>query len=86
MVLRSCHCLHGPRTMPVAQIDPSLALGFLCATSQDFDELCASCAEIFASVPLPTFHIGDAPPPLHHLSAGDAEASGNEEEEDLVVV
>ena len=81
--LRSCHCLHAPRTIPVSQIDPSLALGFLCTSAQDFDELCASCAEIFRRT-LPAFSIGDAPP--YYRSAGDPEASGNEEEEDLVVV
>ena len=81
--LRSCHCHHPPRSIPVSQIDPSLALGFLCSSAQDFDELCASCAEIFGRT-LPAFSIGDAPP--YYLSAGDAEASGNEEDEDMVVV
>ncbi len=83
--LRSCHCTHVPRTMPVAQIDPSLALGFLCATAAEFDELCTGCADIFART-LPAFSIGDAPPMCDDLSAGDVEAAGNEEEEDLVVV
>jgi len=83
--LRSCHCLNLPRSISVSQIDPSLALGFLCSSSQAFDELCASCAEIFRRT-LPAFSIGDAPP--YYLAAGDAETSGNEEDEDedLVVV
>ena len=33
---------------------------------------------------LPAFSIGDAPP--YYLSAGDTGASGNDEDEDLVVV
>ena len=79
--LRSCHCGVVPRTMPVSQIDPSLALGFLCATEADFDDLCTSCAEIFART-LPAFSIGDAPPTIH---LSEVEGNG-EEEEDLVVV
>jgi len=81
--LRSCHCHQPPRSIPAAQIDPSLALGFLCSSARDFDELCASCAEIFRRT-LPAFTIGDAPP--YYPSAGDAAASANDEDEDLVVV
>ena len=82
--LSSCHRSDTPRTMPVAQIDPSLALGFLCATSADFDDLCASCSAIFGRT-LAAFSIGERPPPFH-LSGGDAEGEGADEDEDLVVV
>ena len=35
-------------TLPLLDIDPSLALGFLCPTAASFDDLCSRCASIFA--------------------------------------
>ena len=73
---RSASCAANPNPNP----NPSPNL---CSSARDFDELCASCAEIFRRT-LPAFTIGDAPP--YYPSAGDAAASANDEDEDLVVV
>ena len=71
--LASCHFAQPPRAMPLREIDPSLALGFLCPTAAAFDDLCARCADAFAGS-LPAFSIATAPPDFSRLSGGEEEA------------
>ena len=78
--LDSCHFARNIRTTPLVDIDPSLALGFLCASAADFDDLCGSCERIFATG-LPLFSVSMSPPPWP-----GSEALGDEGEEDMVLV
>lgn len=59
--LKSCHYLRGVQTMRLVDIDPTLALAFLCETEDVFADLCERCSSVFsASVTL--FSILSAPP------------------------
>lgn len=83
----TCHYARPLASTPLQDIDPSLALGFLCTSAADFDELCTSCEAMFARR-LALFSISMAPPQWRDSGAiadneGEAEA---EAEDDLVVV
>jgi len=71
----SCHFTSGVRSVRLASIDPSLALGFVCGTASQFDAFCGSCASV-ASGTLPVFSIADRPPDLGRLSFSGAEPDG----------
>ena len=82
--LPSCHFAQPPRTMPMREIDPSLALGFLCPTAAAFDDLCARCADAFAGS-LPAFSIATAPPDFSRLSGGEEEGEGGDDDDGVVL-
>ena len=82
--LPSCHFAQPPRTMPMREIDPSLALGFLCPTPAAFDDLCARCADAFAGS-LPAFSIATAPPDFSRLSGGEEEGEGGDDDDGVVL-
>jgi len=44
--LGTCHFRRGVRTMKLAEIDPSLALGFLLSSEDEFGALCDECARL----------------------------------------
>ena len=82
--LPSCHFAQPPRTMPMREIDPSLALGFLCPTAAAFDDLCARCADAFAGS-LPAFSIATAPPDFSRLSGGEEEGESGDDDGGVVL-
>ena len=57
----SCHLSSSTvPSMPLVDLDPSLALGFLCETHQSFESLCAACVELNTACLVP-FTISDSP-------------------------
>lgn len=44
--IASCHCSRHAQSMPLLDIDPSLAFGFLCETAAQFEDLCMRCSHI----------------------------------------
>ena len=69
---RCPHILH----MDIGNLNPSLAMGFLCASEDAFEDLCArieALAERFGAAPLMTVQ--------HGAQAGVAEYTGNDPEE-----
>lgn len=45
-VIPQSYQLEIPQAMPFSDIDPSLALGFLCSSQSDFDSFCAAVATV----------------------------------------
>ena len=67
--------------MQLTDLDPSLAVGLLCQSREDFDALCSSCAAIFARCLAP-FSIDDAPPRIPAELEERASAGSNSAEDD----
>jgi len=65
------------------ELDPSLALGFLCTTRADFERLCADCKQLFETCLAP-FSLDDAPPNFDRMS--DVDEGGGESDEDTVLL
>ncbi|XP_071999293.1 cysteine protease ATG4B isoform X1 [Engystomops pustulosus] len=66
----SFHCQHPPCRMHVSEIDPSIAVGFICNSEEDFDDWCQRIRKL--SLPggsLPMFEVVDQLP--LHLSNPD---------------
>lgn len=79
----SCHfkgC--APPSMPLLDLDPSLALGFLCASASDFDDLCASYTALSTSCLCP-FSIATRPPTFAH-PVGDG--TSDDDDDDAVLL
>jgi len=87
--LASCHFPHIIRTTPLREIDPSLALGFLCKSKAEVDDLCSRCEGAFARG-LPLFSMSAGGPPEWRGSGPDIDddddGEGEGEEEDMVLV
>lgn len=83
--LASCHYT-APTipSMPLLELDPSLALGFLLPTRASFIELCDACAKLFPpGKTLAPFSIAREPPDFVRLSETEP---AEEEEDDLVLL
>jgi len=81
----TCHFTRNIRTTPLLGIDPSLALGFLCTSSSEFDDLWRRCEETFATGLAP-FSMSRSPPTWRASEDEldeDGEGGG---EEDMVVL
>mmetsp|Transcript_18485 Transcript_18485/g.47299 ORF Transcript_18485/g.47299 Transcript_18485/m.47299 type:complete len:172 (-) Transcript_18485:122-637(-) len=91
--IKSCHC-EGLRKMKLTELDPSLALAFLCPRRADFEKwtadaraICAAGQPFLAIQPYPVPDhrcVPDAPPrapPSPTRGAATATAAGEEEEE-----
>ena len=88
--VRSCH--YTAPTVPsirTLELDPSLALGFLCRSHADLDRLCTDCEALFATC-LPPFSLAHAPPNFDLVGEGGAGADegegGGEDDEDMVLL
>ena len=81
--VRSCH--YTAPTVPsirTLELDPSLALGFLCRSHADLDRLCTDCEALFATC-LPPFSLAHAPP---NFDLVGEEEGGGEDDEDMVLL
>ena len=81
--ITSCH-LSSPNvpSMPLLDLDPSLALGFLCESRRSFDALCAACLELSRACLVP-FAISDRPIAIpHDLDERCADDTGEEDEDE----
>ena len=88
--VRSCH--YTAPTVPsirTLELDPSLALGFLCRSHADLERLCTDCEALFATC-LPPFSLAHAPPIFDLVGEGGAGADegegGGEDDEDMVLL
>ena len=88
--VRSCH--YTAPTVPsirTLELDPSLALGFLCRSHADLERLCTDCEALFATCLAP-FSLAHAPPIFDLVGEGGAGADegegGGEDDEDMVLL
>lgn len=84
------HC-KTPLKIPISKIDPSMALGFLCSTRQDFDEFCQLAQQHLAQHSHPLVCIRENKPQerdLDVISFDDLSDDGKypEEDDDIVFV
>ena len=79
----SCHLSSSTvPSMPLVDLDPSLALGFLCETHRSFEALCAACVELSKACLVP-FTISDSPVAIpFDLDEDCCGCSSDEEEAD----
>lgn len=77
---KSFHC-STPRKMKISDVDPSMALGFLCQDRSDFEEFCRH-AQVFSQMENPLMSVQKERPTMNHEAAVDYFDS----EEDLVVI
>ncbi|XP_075386453.1 cysteine protease ATG4B isoform X1 [Tenrec ecaudatus] len=66
----SFHCPHPPCRMGIAELDPSIAVGFFCKTEEDFDDWCQQVKKL-SLLPgaLPMFELVEQQP--SHLACPD---------------
>ena len=88
--VRSCH--YTAPTVPsirTLELDPSLALGFLCRSHADLERLCTDCEALFATCLAP-FSLAHAPPNFDLVgeggAGGDEGEGGGEDDEDMVLL
>lgn len=89
--LASCH-FKAPivPSMPLLQLDPSLALGFLCRSRDDFSSLCSAFEALFATC-LPPFSVARMRPNFDVIDSLSERASGvsdgppNDDEEGVLL-
>ncbi|KAM9085356.1 cysteine protease ATG4B isoform 2-T2 [Megaptera novaeangliae] len=48
----SFHCQHPPSRMSIAELDPSIAVGFFCGTEDDFNDWCQQVRKVGGAPPL----------------------------------
>ena len=74
----SCH-LSSPTipSIPLLDLDPSVALGFLCDSRRTFDEFCSACDQLASSCLLP-FSISETPLPIPCDDFGDEDDEDDE--------
>jgi cysteine protease ATG4 len=89
--LPSCHYARGVRTMRLADIDPSLAFGFLLTSRACLDDFCERSSAAATGGALPVFGIAGARPAYEGRSGRTEREAGEEveeeeEDDDLVVV
>ena len=78
--VRSCHHAADVPTMPMLNIDPSLALGFLCPTAPSFDDLLERCEALFEGA-LPLFSVATTLPDCMREDAAGWDDDDDEGEE-----
>mmetsp|Transcript_19965 Transcript_19965/g.54773 ORF Transcript_19965/g.54773 Transcript_19965/m.54773 type:complete len:521 (-) Transcript_19965:577-2139(-) len=84
--LATCHYARNVRTMRLADIDPSLTLGFLLASAADFEAFCEQSAQLVGD-PLAVFSVAGARPAYEARDgAEEREGLDSDPDEDLVVV
>jgi cysteine protease ATG4 len=77
---KTYHCPQ-PRKMKILEVDPSMALGFLCQDRKDFEEFCKH-AKDFSQMENPLVSIQKERPVMAH----DASLDIFDDEEDMVVI
>ncbi|XP_028339394.1 cysteine protease ATG4B isoform X1 [Physeter macrocephalus] len=66
----SFHCQHPPSRMSIAELDPSIAVGFFCGTEDDFDDWCQQVKKLsLLGGALPMFELVERQP--SHLACPD---------------
>uniref|UniRef100_A0A8C3YIT8 Cysteine protease n=1 Tax=Catagonus wagneri TaxID=51154 RepID=A0A8C3YIT8_9CETA len=66
----SFHCQHPPHRMSVAELDPSIAVGFFCQTEDDFNDWCQQVRKLsLLGGALPMFELVERQP--SHLACPD---------------
>ncbi|KAM9248862.1 cysteine protease ATG4B isoform 1-T1 [Dugong dugon] len=66
----SFHCQHPPCRMNIAELDPSVAVGFFCKTEEDFNDWCQQVRKLsLVSGALPMFELVEQQP--SHLACPD---------------
>lgn len=66
----SFHCQHPPSRMSIAELDPSIAVGFFCKTEDDFNDWCQQVRKLsLLSGALPMFELVEQQP--SHLACPD---------------
>jgi cysteine protease ATG4 len=87
--LPTCHFTRPVRTMRLADIDPSLAFGFLLSSRDSLDDFCHRTAAVASGGALPAFSVAGARPAYERQSgrvqAGEFDGE-DEDDDDLVVV
>ncbi|XP_057600094.1 cysteine protease ATG4B isoform X3 [Hippopotamus amphibius kiboko] len=67
----SFHCQHPPSRMSLAELDPSIAVGFFCKTEGDFNDWCQQVKQLcLPGGGLPMFELVERQP--SHLACADA--------------
>lgn len=67
----SFHCQHPPGRMGIAELDPSIAVGFFCQTEDDFDDWCQQARKLSQlGGALPMFELVEQQP--SHLAGPEA--------------
>lgn len=66
----SFHCQHPPSRMSIAELDPSIAVGFFCKTEDDFNDWCQQVRKLsLLAGALPMFELVEQQP--SHLACPD---------------
>uniref|UniRef100_A0A4X1SY13 Cysteine protease n=1 Tax=Sus scrofa TaxID=9823 RepID=A0A4X1SY13_PIG len=66
----SFHCQHPPHRMSIAELDPSIAVGFFCQTEEDFNDWCQQVRKLsLLGGALPMFELVEQQP--SHLACPD---------------
>ncbi|MBW00452.1 Cysteine protease ATG4B, partial [Eschrichtius robustus] len=66
----SFHCQHPPSRMSIAELDPSIAVGFFCGTEDDFNDWCQQVRKLsLLGGALPMFELVERQP--SHLACPD---------------
>ncbi|NXU76494.1 ATG4B protease, partial [Oreotrochilus melanogaster] len=81
----SFHCQHPPCRMSIAELDPSIAVGFFCNTEEDFNDWCQQIKKLsLVRGALPMFELVErqpshfSNPDVLNLTPGEAELSEGE--------
>jgi cysteine protease ATG4 len=77
---KTFHCSQ-PRKMKIVDVDPSMAIGFLCQDRADFEEFCKHARE-FSQMENPLMSVQKERPAMNHEASVDL----FDIEEDLVVI
>ena len=95
----SFHCPE-PRRIAIADLDPSLTIGFYCRTFADFEDLCLRLQDDSERLEHPLLNVAWAPPDMDGFGFSDSDEEGSSaapserssrrsfdsEDEDLVIV